>query len=157
MLFIDLLWSQGHSMGTCWSEVAFRASLRFEKPCLFLDCRQPFASVCVCMQGGRSALLVSSKGGVLGRWGRWGEMLLCCTCAPEPQDWRGGHLKVSPFKEPSRLAAARRNKGVKLEALSPPSQITPDRPVLALPPPPPLCCSALHSHCQTRPGRLLAF
>lgn len=49
----------------------------------------------------------------------------------------GGHLKVSPFKEPTILAVAGHNKGVKLEALPPPSpNNTPDLPGPALLSPP---------------------
>lgn len=73
----------------------------------------------------------------------------------------GGHLKVSPFKAPSPLAVARRNKGVKLEAFSSPTlpkeRTRPMGPMHRACPPldhPPLCCSArpLPLSSATRPS-----
>lgn len=147
-------------MGTCWSRVAFSESFRFEQPSLFIDCRRSCASVCVCVGWEGCTVGEIQRGcvGVEGKMGRWGK---CFSAAHVPLNHKtgaGGHLKVSPFKEPSPLAVARRNKGVKLEALSPPSpNNTPDRPVLALPPPSLSPALLSRSHCQPQPGRLLAF
>lgn len=105
--------------------------------------------------GGRLALLVTIRGHVLG----WMGVCVCVmvvlvgggTAAhvlPQPQDWRGGHLKVSPFKELSPLAAAHHKEGVKLEAPFLPSpNNTPDRPVQSPP--------YTHAHKPTHPLSLL--
>lgn len=143
-LLNGLLWSLDHSLETCWLRVTFGAPLRFEHPSLFIDCRQS----CMCWVGG---LHCRFRGHVLGWVGRWGK---CFSAAHVPLNHKtgaGGHLKVSPFKELSPLAVAQRKKGVKLEALSPPSpNNTPDQPVPALPhPPPSLPCTALSQPLST--------
>lgn len=86
-------WFLGYSLESSWFRVTFRASLRTEHPCLFIDCRQS----CVCWGGGGGALLVG--GGMCSGWGG------CFSAAHVPLSHKTGaegHLKVSL----SPLAAA---------------------------------------------------